>query len=128
MKFDIFDFKNNTKLGIIDIPEKQLFDTAIFNLIKKLEKQYITNNIELIPNEKRYYFSHSYSDGILITTEEDRTKWNESDYNSENTTGVILKYITSEAGTFAPVFNSETRKYGNFKCIDFDLSIGEKIN
>lgn len=128
MEFDIFDFKNNTKLGIIDILEKQLFDTAIFNLIKKLEKQYITNNIELIPNEKRYYYSHSYSDGILITTEADRNKWNELDYNSENTTEVILKYITSEAGTFAPAFNSETRKYGNFKCIDFDLSIGEKIN
>lgn len=128
MEFDICDFKNNAILGTIDILEDQLFDTAIFNLIKKLEKKYNTNNIEIVSNEKRYYYCHSYSDAILITTEEDRTKYHEPDYNSENTSEVILKYITSEAGIFAPAFDSEARKYGNFKCIDFDLSIGENLN
>lgn len=125
MKFEICEWlEDEDELPVLDtinISENRLFDTVIFNLIKELEKKY-RKDIILVPVTNREFYSHSYDDGMLITTEADRSKWNEPDYDPEITSEVILKYITSNAGIFAPAFNGETRRYGDFECDNFDLS------
>lgn len=124
MRFEICerleDEYNLPVLDTINIRENILFDTAIFNLIKKLEKEY-NKELVLFPVADRKLYCHAYPDGNLITTEEDRSKWKEPDYNPEITEEVILKYITSNAGIFAPAHNEETRRYSDFECDNFDL-------
>lgn len=124
MRFEICekneDEYNLPVLDTINIRENKLFDTAIFTLIKKLEKEY-NKELVLFPVADRKLYCHAYPDGNLITTEEDRSKWKEPDYDPEITEEVILKYITSNAGIFAPAHNEETRRYSDFECTDFDL-------
>lgn len=124
MRFEICekneDEYNLPVLDTINIRENKLFDTAIFTLIKKLEKEY-NKELVLFPVADRKLYCHAYPDGNLITTEEDRSKWNEPDYNPENTTEVILKYITADAGVFAVAFSRMTRTFSDFECTDFDL-------
>lgn len=125
MKFNVCEWlEDEDELPILDtinIRENRLFDTAIFNLIRELEKKY-RKDIILIPAASRDFYCHAYPDGNLITTEEDRSKWNEPDYEPEITEEVILKYITANTGIFAPAFNEETRRYSDFDCDNFDLS------
>ena len=125
MKFNVCEWlENEDELPVLDkinIRENRLFDTAIFNLIRELEKKY-RKDIILIPATSRDFYCHAYPDGNLITTEKDRSKWNEPDYDPEITEEVILKYITSNTGIFAPAFNEETRRYSDFDCDNFDLS------
>ena len=124
MRFEICerleDEYNLPVLDTINIRENILFDTAIFTLIKELEKKY-RKELVLFPIADRKFYSHAYPDGNLITTEEDRSKWNEPDYNPENTTEVILKYITADAGVFAVAMSRTTRAFSDFECTDFDL-------
>lgn len=124
MKFNVCELLEDEEelpvLDTINIRENILFDTAIFNLIKELEKKY-RKELVLIPAASRDFYCHAYPDGNLITTEEDRSKWKEPDYDPEITEEVILKYITSNAGIFAPAHNEETRRYSDFECTDFDL-------
>ena len=124
MRFNVCELLEDEEelpvLDTINIRENILFDTAIFTLIKELEKKY-RKELVLFPIADRKLYCHAYPDGNLITTEEDRSNWNEPDYNPENTTEVILKYITADAGIFAPAHNEETRRYSDFECTDFDL-------
>lgn len=124
MKFNVCELLEDEEelpiLDTINIRENKLFDRAIFKLIEELEKKH-RKELVLIPAESRDFYCHAYDDGMLITTEEDRSKWKEPDYDPEITEEVILKYITSNAGIFAPAHNEETRRYSDFECTDFDL-------
>ena len=124
MRFNVCEWVedeyNLPVLDTINIRENILFDTAIFNLIKGLEKKY-RKELVLFPVADRKLYCHAYPDGNLITTEEDRSNWNEPDYDPENTTEVILKYIIADAGVFAVAMSRTTRAFSDFECTDFDL-------
>lgn len=124
MKFNVCDWVEDADelsvLDTINIRENKLFDTAIFNLIRELEKKY-RKEIILVPVTDRKFYSHAYPDGNIVTTEEDRSRWNEPDYNPKNTIEVVLKYITADAGVFAVAMSRTTRAFSDFECTDFDL-------
>ena len=125
MKFNVCEWlEDEDELPVLDtinIRETRLFDRAIFKLIEELEKKY-RKEIILVPVTDRKFYSHAYPDGNIVTTEEDRSRWNEPDYDPKNTIEVVLKYITADAGVFAVAMSRTTRAFSDFECTDFDLT------
>ena len=66
MRFEICEkFEDEYNLPVLDtinIRENILFDTAIFNLIKELEKKY-RKELVLFPVAERKLYCHTYPDG-----------------------------------------------------------------
>ena len=125
MKFNVCEWlEDEDELPVLDtinIRETRLFDRAIFKLIEELEKKY-RKELVLFPVADRKLYCHAYPDGNIVTTEEDRSRWNEPDYDPKNTIEVVLKYITADAGVFAVAFSRMTRTFSDFECDNFDLS------